>query len=86
MTVTTRKSRRSSASVLPMWRVTIAAHDVPPRWHVPARTTLTGSPTAEMACRFAAQEAHRDAGVPPMRSLLRQTLPHVKATLIASDR
>lgn len=85
MTVTARK-QRSSAPALPIWRVTIAAHDIVPRWHVPAHTTQLGRPTAELACRFAAQEAHRAAGVPPMRSLLRISLSYVKADPIASER
>lgn len=63
---------------LSMWRVTIDAHDVPPRWHVPARTVELGAFTADGARESVARWAHVDAGVPPLRSLPRLTLAHTR--------
>lgn len=82
MSPTTRKPRRSSAPAMPMWRVTITAHDVPPRWHVPASIVEMGSPTADLARYFAVQRAHIDADVPAMRSLLALSLRHARADKI----
>jgi len=63
----------------PTWRVTISAHDIPPRWDVPARTLELGASTAESACRTVARWAHIDAGIPPLRSMLAVSMEHASA-------
>lgn len=79
----TRKRPRSSAAPwwarLPTWRVTIAAHEVPPRWSIPATVCEVGASTAEIACGVCLRFAHSDAGVPPLRSLLAVSRAHVHA-------
>lgn len=63
----------------PMWTVTIAEHDVPPRWSIPAHTVTLGASTARIACSTAVRWAHCDAGVPPLRSLLAVSMEHASA-------
>jgi len=63
----------------PMWKVTIAGHDVPPRWRVPAWTVTLGASTGDAACAQVVRWAHRDAGVAPLRSLLAVSLAHAHA-------
>ena len=63
----------------PMWRVSVAEHDVPPRWHIPASTATLGAATAHAACVQAIRRAHRDAGVPPLLSMIALSLDHVRA-------
>jgi hypothetical protein len=81
MSTTTRKRTRPAHGHprLPMYRVTIEAHDIPPRWRVPAQTIEVGASTAEIACRAVVRFAHRDAGVPPLRSMLALSLEHTIA-------
>jgi hypothetical protein len=62
-----------------MFRVTIAEHDIEPRWHIPARTVELGASTAESACSTVVRWAHIDAGVPPLRSMLALSLAHTHA-------
>jgi hypothetical protein len=69
----------SKREPLPSWTVTIAEHDVPPRWHVGARTVTLGASTARIACSTAVRWAHADAGVPPLRSLLGVSMAHASA-------
>lgn len=62
----------------PMWKVMIAAHDVPPRWHIPASTVTLGAATAHAACVQAIRWAHRDAGVPPLLSMIALSMDHIR--------
>lgn len=73
-----KRRRVLPAPRMPMWRVTIAAHDVPPRWYVPARVVELGSYTAGGARDQALRWAHIDAGVPALRSLLRLSVEHAR--------
>lgn len=64
--------------LLKRWQVVVAAHTVA-RWDVPARTTVVGAETAEHARVTVLRWAHADAGVPPLRSMLRAAWQHVRA-------
>ena len=69
---------------LPMWIVTVAAHDVP-RWHVPAHTVKIGARTAGIACSFVVRWAHVDAGVPPWKPCVRLSLRFARAERARSE-
>lgn len=62
-----------------LWRVTVVEHAVAPRWTVPARETVVGAETAADARLTVLRWAHSDAGVPPLRSLLRVSWPSSRA-------
>jgi len=62
-----------------MWKVTIAEHDIPPRWHVDAQEVTVGAVTAESACNAAVRTAHVVAGVAPLHSLLALSLARTHA-------
>jgi hypothetical protein len=64
---------------MPMWKVTIAEHDIEPRWHIPARAVELAATTARIACSTAVRWAHADAGVPPLRSMLALSMAHASA-------
>jgi hypothetical protein len=64
----------------PMFRVEIEAHDVPPRWHIDARTTELSSNTAAYACERVIRWAHSDVGVPPWKACIRRSLEYTIAT------
>ena len=68
----------------PMWEVRIAAHDVAPRFRVPARTFTLGGSHQHAKLR-AIQWAHADAGVPPWKPCIRESWPHIKATRVLTD-
>jgi hypothetical protein len=70
-------SRR--ASIPPLHRVRIAAHDVPPRWRIDAQTITLPAPSAESAIEAAIGQAQRAAGLPPWRPCRRASLPFVTA-------
>lgn len=72
--------RARARTLPPLWEVAISAHDVPPRWHVPAATSCIAAVCARQAREFAAREAQRAAGVPPLRSLLAMSIRHAQAT------
>jgi hypothetical protein len=76
--VARRRRRASGPRWLPSWRVTIAEHHLPPRWHVPARSVTLGAGSAEAACRFVVRWAHRDAGVPPLRSMIAVSMRYTR--------
>ena len=85
MSTERRSPRRRTVPEQPLWQVTIAGHTVG-RYAVPAQTVALGSPTAEMALKFAVQRAHIDAEIPPFRSLLRESLQHARAIEIGARR
>lgn len=60
-----------------LWRVTITAHDVPPRWKIPdCAFELGGSEQVALDC--AVGWALTEARVPPMKSLRKITSSHAK--------
>jgi hypothetical protein len=61
------------------WDFVLREHSVE-RWVIPARSGEVWAPTLEAAIEKAVREAHVRAGVPPLRSLLRRSLPHCSAT------
>jgi hypothetical protein len=63
----------------PAWRVDVAAHELPPRWCIPAQTHIIFAPTARAACERAVRLAHILARTPPWKPLLRLTWPHARA-------
>jgi len=72
----------STRSLLrPAYRVAIKEHVVD-RWTVPAATFKLCAPDESAARLFAARAAHRQAGIPPMKPLLRQSWLHTSATPI----
>jgi hypothetical protein len=80
MTAKRKRARRAPEHwPSPMWRVTIAEHDVPPRWHVEAQGVTVGASTAEVACNAAVRTAHIVAGVAPLHSLLALSMAHTTA-------
>ena len=72
----------STRSLLrPAYRVTVNAHAVD-RWTVPAATFKLCAPDETAARLMATRAAHRRAGVPPMKPLLRESWSHTSATPI----
>jgi hypothetical protein len=63
----------------PTWRVTVNAHDIPPRWRIEAQNVKLTSPTAARARLRAIRWWHADGGVPPMKPLIRLSWPHTTA-------
>ena len=64
----------------PAWRVTIAGHDVPPRWRVERQTVKLCAVDATAARVTATRAAQIVAQVPPVRSLRAITYRHTTAT------
>ncbi len=64
---------------LPTWEVAIGEHDIPPRWRIPAGTVTLAAVSAEAARTMAVRAAHRDAGVPPLLSMIALSLDHTRA-------
>jgi hypothetical protein len=60
------------------WEVEIREHDVE-RWHIPAWKGEVYAPTEVEARARAVRRAHIRVGVPPLRSLLRQSAPYCSA-------
>lgn len=61
------------------YRVSVAAHRIPPRWDIPAGERVVFERTEEAARTHGIRSAHRDAGVPPLRSLMRPSWRYVTA-------
>ena len=61
------------------FRVTIAEHEIPPRWTIPAAVIEVYALSAEQARIQAIRDAHVQQAVPPLRSLRRLSWPHVSA-------
>ena len=71
----------STRSLLrPAYRVAIKEHIVEDRWTVPAATFKLCAPDETAARLMATRAAHRRAGVPPEKPLLRKSWPHTKAS------
>src|SRR2546428_118972 len=62
-----------------MYHVELAAHDLPPRWRIPARTVELPAADVEDAARQVIRWAHSDAGAPPWRPLVRASLAFASA-------
>jgi hypothetical protein len=63
-----------------MWKVKIGRHAVRPRWLVPARSSTVPAPDADYAIETVVRWAHRDAAVPPLRSLIKESVAYASAT------
>lgn len=63
-----------------MWHVQIKRHAVRPRWLVPAQSCKLPAPDAEYAIETVVRWAHRDVGVPPLRSLIKESVVYASAT------
>ena len=74
---TQRDARRLLA---PAWRVTVAEHDVPPRWRIERQTVKVCAVDATAARVTATRSAQIAAQVPPVRSLRAITYRHTTAT------
>lgn len=61
------------------FRVSVAAHKVPPRWEVEAHERVVYERDEREARAHGVRSAHRDADVPPLRSLMRLSWRHVSA-------
>jgi hypothetical protein len=71
---------RSAAGIKlpPLWRVAVREHTVA-RWRVPAREVTLPAVSAEGACERVVLWAHSDAGVPPWRPYVRESMTHATA-------
>ena len=61
------------------FRVSVAAHTVPPRWDIVAHERVVYERDEGAARVHGIRSAHRDAGVPPLRSLMRLSWRYVSA-------
>ena len=66
--------------------MTVAEHDVPPRWHIPARVLDVFAVDARTARLDATRHMHILGGLPPWRPLLRVTYRQTHATPIDEER
>src|ERR1039458_8705993 len=64
----------------PEWRVKVRRHRVKPRWIIPPRSATVPGPTGDFARERVIRWAHSDAGVPPWRPCVRESLLHTSAT------
>lgn len=64
----------------PAWSVTLSEHVIAGRWTIPAREETRFEQTAPAAKAQVIRDAHIDAGVPALRSLLRQSWQYAFAT------
>lgn len=76
--------RRQRAPSCPAWRVTVAAHDVPPRWSVPAQVVKVYAPDETTARVLAVQSVARDADLPPWKPALRVVYRHTAAARVGA--
>ena len=65
---------------LACWHVKIDRHSVPPRWLIPATSTIVPAADADHAREIVARSVHIRAGCPPWKPLLRISWPHSSAT------
>jgi hypothetical protein len=65
--------------VPPMWRVAIDAHRVQ-RWTIPACVVELPAVSADHAREVAVGVLHREAGAPPWRPLIRESVQHTTAS------
>lgn len=68
------------------FRVSVVAHHVPPRWDIPAGVRTVFERDEQQARTHGIRSAHRDVGVPPLRSLMRVSWPYVSAVPEAGDQ
>lgn len=62
------------------YRVTIAQHQIPPRWEIAEQHVIVHTNGGERIARInAIRTAHIKTGVPPLRSMLAQSWRHTKA-------
>lgn len=86
MSAKRERRRPSSAWRLPLWRVTVNAHELADgRYRIPAVTVDVGAESAEAACGFVVRCAHRDVGVPPWKPCVRASIEYARAWRVSSE-
>jgi hypothetical protein len=70
-------------SRLQTWRVTLTAHDVPPRWRIEARTARMLALDADHARSLIVREAHIAAALPLWKPLIGCSLDSASAEPVA---
>jgi hypothetical protein len=63
----------------PSYTVVIESHWLADRWFIPSTSSTLPAESSDAACLQAVRWAHRDAGAPPWRPLLDESLPHATA-------
>ena len=66
-------------SDLRRFRVAVAAHSIPPRWSIEEHERVVYERDERAARTHGVRSAHIEAGVPPLRSLMRLSWPYVTA-------
>jgi len=69
---------------LPRWRVSVAEHELPPRWRIEGQVLEVSAADERDARAAGTRAAHIAAGVPGWRPLLRQTYMQTSATPLAA--
>lgn len=81
---TRKRARRDPGPPrLPLWRVSLAEHDVD-RWHIEGRTVQLGAASEEIACHAVVRLAHVRAEVPPLRRFVALSMEHTHADSMRS--
>jgi hypothetical protein len=81
--MSTRTRARPPRLELRVFRVTVRAHRVE-RFDIPASTGKLPAANAAHACEIAVRTLHRDAGVPPWKPYVWQSLEHAAAVRVRS--
>jgi hypothetical protein len=68
-----------------MFRVTVRAHELE-RWSIESRCVEVPAASEAHARLHVVREAHRAAGVPPLRSLVRRSFTHATAEAARAER
>jgi hypothetical protein len=63
------------------FRVAVQAHPVPPRWRILAHERVVYERDERAARVHGVRSAHRDAEIPPLRSLMRLSWPYTSAEM-----
>ena len=63
--------------------MTIAEHDIPPRWHITGRVLEVFAVDASTARMDATRQVHIAESLPPWKPLLRVTYAHTDASALA---
>lgn len=70
--------------IISLWEITIAEHQIKPCYAVPCGTVTLGG-SEDGAKLRAIRWAHADAHVPPIKSYIRESWPHVTAKKIERE-
>ncbi|HME02088.1 MAG TPA: hypothetical protein VKG38_03535 [Solirubrobacteraceae bacterium] len=68
----------------PLWKVKIARHAVMQRWIIRAQSCKLPAPSFDYACTQVIRWAHADAGIPPWKPCVRESLAHTTATRLGA--